>query len=77
MNAIAAEAFPATLFVTIEVFMHAARSEKRPLLRLVIELLGRTGMRVGELCGLEADSMVKIGETHWLRIPVGKLHNDR
>lgn len=58
-------------------FMHAARSEKRPLLRLVIELLGRTGMRVGELCGLEADAMVKIGETHWLRIPVGKLHNDR
>ena len=58
-------------------FMRAARSEPRPLLRLAIELLGRTGMRVGELCGLEADAMVKIGDTHWLRIPVGKLHNDR
>jgi site-specific recombinase XerD len=58
-------------------FMRAARSESRPLLRLAIELLGRTGMRVGELCDLEADAMVKIGDTHWLRIPVGKLHNDR
>jgi site-specific recombinase XerD len=58
-------------------FMRAARSESRPLLRLVIELLGRTGMRVGELCALEADATVKIGEAHWLRIPVGKLHNDR
>ncbi len=34
-------------------------------------------MRVGELCDLEADATVKIGDTHWLRIPVGKLHNDR
>ena len=34
-------------------------------------------MRVGELCGLEADAVVLIGDTHWLRIPVGKLHNDR
>lgn len=62
---------------TFAAFMRAARNEPRPLLRLAIELLGRTGMRVGELCGLEADAMVKIGETHWLRIPVGKLHNDR
>ncbi|MGO9344295.1 MAG: tyrosine-type recombinase/integrase [Acidimicrobiales bacterium] len=58
-------------------FMRAARSEPRPLLRLALELLGRTGMRVGELCGLEADATVKIGDSHWLRIPVGKLHNDR
>ena len=27
--------------------------------------------------GLDADAMVRIGETHWLRVPVGKLHNDR
>src|SRR5580700_3304035 len=46
-------------------FMRAARSEPRPLLRLALELLGRTGMRVGELCGLEVDAMVKIGDTHW------------
>ena len=58
-------------------FMRVARSEPRLLLRVCMELLGRTGMRVGELCSLEADAMVQIGEGHWLRIPVGKLHNDR
>jgi hypothetical protein len=34
-------------------------------------------MRVGELAALEDDAMVRIGDTFWLRIPVGKLHNDR
>ena len=34
-------------------------------------------MRVGELCALEADAVVQIGEGWWLRVPVGKLHNDR
>jgi integrase len=62
---------------TFAAFMRAARAERRPLTRLVVELLARTGMRVGELCGLEADAVVLIGNTHWLRIPVGKLHNDR
>ncbi len=42
-----------------------------------MELLARTGMRVGELASLEDDAMVQISETFWLRIPVGKLHNDR
>jgi integrase len=45
--------------------------------RLTVELLARTGMRSGELAALESDAMVRIGDTHWLRIPVGKLHNDR
>ncbi len=58
-------------------FMRAGRNEERPLLRLVIELLGRTGMRVGELCELEADAVTLIGDAHWLRIPVGKLHTNR
>jgi site-specific recombinase XerD len=62
---------------TFAIFLRAARAETRPLTRLVIELLARTGMRVGELCTLEADAMVLIGDTHWLRIPLGKLHNDR
>jgi hypothetical protein len=57
-------------------FMRAA-STARPLERLVIEMLARTGLRVGELCSLEADAVVRIGATHWLRVPVGKLHNDR
>ena len=57
--------------------MRAARAESRPLTRLVIEMLARTGMRVGELCALEADAVVVIGEFSWLRIPLGKLHTDR
>ena len=40
-------------------------------------LLARTGMRAGELAGLEADAVVLIGAAHWLRIPLGKLRNDR
>lgn len=34
-------------------------------------------MRVGELGGLRDDAMYRLGDTWWLRIPVGKLHNDR
>ena len=45
--------------------------------RLMVELLARTGMRVGELASLEDDAVVHQGDLHQLRIPVGKLHNDR
>ena len=48
-----------------------------PLDRLVIEVLSRTGMRVGELCGLADDAVVVLNGAPWLRVPVGKLHNDR
>jgi integrase len=58
-------------------FMAALAAEPNRRRRLVVELLARTGMRVGELCDLEDDAMVRIGDTFWLRIPVGKLHNDR
>jgi site-specific recombinase XerD len=58
-------------------FMAAARSSRDPRDRLVVELLARTGMRVGELVNLEADAVVQIGPNHWLRIPLGKLRNDR
>ncbi len=34
-------------------------------------------MRIGELCALDADPVIQIGDCHWLRIPVGKLRNDR
>jgi hypothetical protein len=43
----------------------------------VVELLARTGMRAGELADLDADAVVQIGGAHWLRIPPGKLRNDR
>jgi integrase len=58
-------------------FMAALATDPNPRRRLMVELLARTGMRVGELSGLDDDAMVRIGETYWLRIPVGKLHNDR
>ena len=58
-------------------FMRALADEPDPYRRLVVEILARTGMRVGELCALESDAVVQIGDAHWLRVPVGKLHNDR
>lgn len=57
--------------------MAAARAHRLPRYRLVVELLARTGLRAGELCALEADAVTKIGDAHWLRVPVGKLRNDR
>ena len=57
--------------------MAAARASTDPRDRLVVELLARTGMRAGELAGLDADAVVQIGAGHWLRIPLGKLRNDR
>jgi integrase/recombinase XerD len=40
-------------------------------------LLARTGIRRGELLALSIDAIVQIGSAFWLRVPVGKLHNDR
>jgi integrase len=57
--------------------MAAARACPDPRDRLVIELLARTGMRAGERADLEADAVVRIGEAYWLRVPLGKLRNDR
>lgn len=48
-----------------------------PFDRLIIEMLARTGLRVGEFCDLEANAVVRIGASHWLKVPVGKLRNDR
>ena len=57
--------------------MAAARASTDPRDRLVVELLARTGMRAGELADLDADAVVRIGAGYWLRIPLGKLRNDR
>jgi site-specific recombinase XerD len=57
--------------------MTAARADTDLLRRLIIEILARTGLRVSELCDLAPDAVVRIGDNHWLRVPVGKLHNDR
>jgi site-specific recombinase XerD len=55
----------------------ATRADPDPLVRLIVEFLARTGMRKGELVNLTTDAVVQIGSAYWLRIPVGKLHNDR
>ncbi len=57
--------------------LRTASADPDPLRRLVIHLLLRTGMRAGELGGLDAGAVVTMRDGHWLRIPLGKLHNDR
>jgi integrase/recombinase XerD len=57
--------------------LRAARADPDPLSRLIVELLARTGIRHGELLNLTVDAVVQIGSAYWLRIPIGKLHNDR
>ena len=57
--------------------LSAAAAIAAPFDRLVVELLSRTGMRASELCTLERDAIVELNGAPWIRIPVGKLHNDR
>jgi integrase len=58
-------------------FMATLATDPNRRRRLIVELLARTGMRAGELGGLRDDAMYRLGDTHWLRVPLGKLHNDR
>jgi site-specific recombinase XerD len=59
-------------------FMAAARIHPVARYRLVAQVLARTGLRASELCELAADSVTRIGtDGYWLRVPVGKLRNDR
>ncbi len=58
-------------------FMAALAQDPNLRRRLMVELLARTGMRVGELAGLQDDAVVRKGDGHRLHIPLGKLHNDR
>jgi site-specific recombinase XerD len=55
----------------------ATRSDPDLFTRLSVEFLARTAMRVGELLDLTVDAVVQIGSSYWLRVPLGKLHNDR
>jgi integrase len=57
--------------------LRAAAADPDPLRRLVIALLAHTGIRVGELCALDADAVVQMGDGWWLHVGLGKLHNDR
>jgi integrase len=58
-------------------FMATLATDPNRRRRLIVELLARTGMRAGELGGLRDDAMYRLGDTYWLRVPLGKLHNDR
>ena len=55
----------------------AAHAHRLPRYRLVVLMLYRTGMRASELCDLADDAITVLGDAPWLRIPVGKLRNDR
>ena len=58
-------------------FLREVAAEPDRLRRLVLEILCRTGIRVGELCALEHDAVARRGGGWWLKVPVGKLRNDR
>ena len=55
----------------------AARADEDPFVRLAVEFLARTGLRIGEFLDLTTGAVVQIGSGYWLRVPIGKLHNDR
>ena len=57
--------------------LRAAQSDRRLLVRVTVEVLLRTGLRVGEFTSLRADAVVRIGAAPWLHVPVGKLREDR
>jgi integrase len=57
--------------------LRTAANDKRLLVRVTVEVLLRTGLRVGEFTSLPADAVVQIGAAPWLHVPVGKLREDR
>jgi site-specific recombinase XerD len=57
--------------------LRAAQNDTRLLVRVTVEVLLRTGLRVSEYTGLRADAVVLIGAAPWLHVPVGKLRDDR
>jgi site-specific recombinase XerD len=57
--------------------LRAAQADSRLLVRVPVEVLLRTGLRVSEYTGLRADAVVQIGAGPWLHVPVGKLREDR
>ena len=57
--------------------LRAAQAQSRLLIRVTVEVLRRTGLRVSEFTALTADAVVQIGAAPWLHVPVGKLREDR
>jgi integrase len=57
--------------------LRAAQNDRRMLVRVTVEMLLRTGLRVSEFTGLRAGAVVLIGAGPWLHVPAGKLREDR
>jgi len=57
--------------------LRAAQAGERLLVRVTVEMLLRTGLRVSEYTCLRAGAVVQIGAGPWLHVPVGKLREDR
>jgi len=57
--------------------LQAARASEDLFTRVCVVTLLRTGLRKGEFVRLQLDSVIQIGDAFWLRVPLGKLHNDR
>jgi site-specific recombinase XerD len=57
--------------------LRAAQAQPRMLIRVTVEVLLRTGLRVSEYTSLRSDAVVHIGTGPWLHVPVGKLREDR
>ena len=57
--------------------LRAAANDRRLLVRVTVEVLLRTGLRVSEYTSLTSDAVVQIGAAPWLHVPVGKLREDR
>ena len=57
--------------------LRAAQNDKRLLVRVTVEMLLRTGLRVSEYTSLRAGAVVHIGAGPWLHVPAGKLREDR
>jgi len=58
-------------------FLQAARSHTDLFTRVCGITLMLTGLRKGEFLELTTDCVVQIGESYWLRVPLGKTHKDR
>lgn len=57
--------------------LRAAHAEPGLLIRVTVEVLLRTGLRVSEFTALPAGAVVQVGAAPWLHVPVGKLREDR
>jgi len=58
-------------------FLQAARNHPDLFTRVCSITLMLTGLRQGEFLDLTTDCMVQIGDSYWLRVPLGKTHRER